>query len=279
MTSFELYFELFGTISLRSPANMEQRERKTKTTNADRCKRYRRKNADKYKINDALRKTQARQLLKINKDQYEEHKKKERERKRLAKLRENIAINHHSQKPLDSQPSTSFSNSAVKSRTIKEVEKSLPKSPRRKKEVIKSLASKFNVKVKLAQKVGRKKNELPEQENQWLVEFLNRPDISYTTPGRRDNVYLGKFDKVKKFAQKRYLLWSIRDIMNLINGSKIVESDSVMDTFELQFGNNLTFCQLYDLFKQNKQHTFNRKIHQWSCLCEICENAIFSPMF
>ena len=74
MTSFELYFELFGTISLRSLANMEQRERKTKTTNADRCKRYRKKNADKYKITDALRKKRARQLLKINKDQYEEHK-------------------------------------------------------------------------------------------------------------------------------------------------------------------------------------------------------------
>ena len=141
--------------------------------------------------------------------------------------------------------------------------------------MIKSLASKFNVKVKLAQKVGRKKNELTEQENQWLVQFLNRPDISYTTPARKDNVYLGKFDKVKKFAQKRYLLWSIRDIMDLINGPKIVESDSVMDTFELQFGKKLTFRQLYGLFKRNKQYIFNRKIPQWSCLCEIYENAIF----
>ena len=63
--------------------------------------------------------------------------------------------------------------------------------------------------------------------------------------------------------------------MDLINGSKIVESDSVMDTFELQFGKKLTFRQQYDLFKRNKQYIFNRKIPQWSCLCEICENAIF----
>ena len=104
-------------------------------------------------------------LLKLNKDVYEEHKKKERERKRMAKLRKNIAINHHPQEPLDSQPSTSFSNSAVKSRTIKKVKKSLPQSPRRKKEVTKSLASKFNVKVKLVQKVGRNKNGFSEQEN------------------------------------------------------------------------------------------------------------------
>ena len=35
--------------------------------------------------------------------------------------------------------------------------------PRKKEEVIKSLGSKFNVKVKLGQKVGRKGNVLSEQ--------------------------------------------------------------------------------------------------------------------
>lgn len=49
-------------------------EEKTKTTNADRCKRYREKNAA-YKINDALRKKRARSTLKLNKNAYEEHKK------------------------------------------------------------------------------------------------------------------------------------------------------------------------------------------------------------
>ena len=51
--------------------------------------------------------------------------------------------------------------------------------------MIKSLASTFNVKVKLGQNVGRNKNVLREQENQWLIEFLNRPDISYTTSRRQ----------------------------------------------------------------------------------------------
>ena len=36
-----------------------------------------------------------------------------------------------------------------------------------------------------------------------------------------------------------------------------------------------TFRQLYDLLKRHKQYVFNRKIPQLSCLCEICENAIF----
>ena len=54
-----------------------------------------------------------------------------------------------------------------------------------------------------------------------------------------------------------------------------MESDSAKDTFEAQFGKKITFRQLYDLFKQKKQYIFNRKIPQWSCLCEICENALF----
>ena len=70
--------------------------------------------------------------------------------------------------------------------------------------------------------------------------FWNRPDISYTTPGRTDNVYLEKFNKVKKFDQKRYLLWTIRDIMHMINESKIMDSSSTIDTFEAQFGKKIT---------------------------------------
>ena len=189
---------------------MEQVEGKTKTTNAERCKRYREANADVYKINDALRKKRARLLLKSDKTKYEAYKKKERERKQLAKIRKDIANrNEQNQHEETLGPSTSFTNTAIKSRSIKKAERSLPQSPRRKKEVIKSLASKFNVRVQLAQKAGRKKNSLSEEEIQWVIDFLNRADISYTTPGRRDNVYLGKVNKIKKFAQKHYFLWTI----------------------------------------------------------------------
>ena len=100
-------------------------------------------------------------MLKLNKDAYEEHKRKDRKRRRLAKHRQIVVINHSH---LDQEPSqtTSFRNSAVTSREIKNVEKSPPRIPR-KEEVIKSLAPKFNVTVKLGQKVGRKGNVLSEQ--------------------------------------------------------------------------------------------------------------------
>ena len=125
--------------------------------------------------------------------------KERKEKKWLANNRNNFAINLLHLKQETSQ--TSFSN--LIERTTKRV-----KSPRKKEEVIKSLVSKFNVKVKLGQKVCRKKNVLNEQGNQWVIEFLNGRDISYT-PGRR--VYLGKFNKVKRITQKCCLLWTIRD--------------------------------------------------------------------
>ena len=99
--------------------------RKTSTANADCCKRYREKNAEEYKINCAFRTKQARLLLKLNKDAYKEHKRKDRKRRRLAKHRKFFVINHSH---LDQEPSqtTSFRNSDVTSRAIKNMEKSLP---------------------------------------------------------------------------------------------------------------------------------------------------------
>ena len=109
---------------------MKQMEVKNKVKCAGLCKHHREKNAEEYKINDALKKKRVRLLLKSNKDAYEERKRQEKERKCLAKHRKNFSI---SQPHLDQQPSqTSLSNSAVKSRTIKKVEKTLPQSLRKK---------------------------------------------------------------------------------------------------------------------------------------------------
>lgn len=63
---------------------------------------------------------------------------------------------------------------------------------------------------------GKKENELSEEEVDWLITFLNQPHISYTTPGRKDCVRSDVHTrtnfqkKMRKFAQKRYLLWAIR---------------------------------------------------------------------
>ena len=51
--------------------------------------------------------------------------------------------------------------------------------------------------------------ELNEEEKQWLVEFVSRADLTYTNPGQKDNVYIGKVNGEKVFKQKLYLLWNI----------------------------------------------------------------------
>jgi len=109
----------------------------SKTTNAERCKRYREKHSSEdYKSKEALRKKHARLTLKSSMELHEEYKRKERERKRYAKLKNSFNTSPSAALTLNLQESSStFTSSAVKSRSLK-VENSLPKSPRRKKRLL-----------------------------------------------------------------------------------------------------------------------------------------------
>ena len=216
-------------------------------------------------------------ILKSNKTGHEEYKRKERESKRTTKLRKNVLINYHQQSEEPLGHSTFFSNAAIKSRSVKKAEKTLLKSPSRKREVITRLASKYQIRVKFGEKLKRNKYLLSEEEVDRVFAFLNQPDISYTIPDRKQNVYVGTFNKVRKFAQKRYLLWTMREILEIINGSKLLES-SEGDNFCFKFGKDITFRQLYDVMKRHKAYIFNKKIPQWSWLREICENTLLRSM-
>ena len=102
---------------------------------------------------------------------------------------------------------------------------------------------------------------------------MDGADITYTTPGRKDHVYVGKLDGVKQYSQKKYLLWTIIDILQIANGNQEVVFDE--NTFHESFGKKLTYRQLYYFLKFHKQYVFNINIPQASCLCEICENVVF----
>ena len=119
---------------------------------------------------------------------------------------------------------------------------------------------------------GRKNDELSEEEEQWIVNFLERSNVTYTTPGRRDTVYVGMDDGNREYKQKRYLLWKLRDLLAIINGSKIITNEnfpSFIEAFELE----LSFCQMYNFLKMHKEVTYNSDIPHSSCLCEFCENT------
>ena len=84
------------------------------------------------------------------------------------------------------------------------------------------------------------------------------------TPGRR--VYLGKLNKVEAFAQKCYLLWTIRDIMGMINGSKIMEYSSTMSIIG-SFANSIICSSVTNnSFSIERTHIF--------LSLRICENTL-----
>ena len=80
------------------------------------------------------------------------------------------------------------------------------------------LASK-TLRIKLYDNKGRPKKELDPDEERWLLEFLDRPDISRQTPGRKDTVYIGKLNGERQYKQKRYLQWTLRELIEIVNGS------------------------------------------------------------
>ena len=121
------------------------------------------------------------------------------------------------------------------------------------------MANKFKLRIKPTQlKAGRPKNELTESEKEWLQNFLDKPNITYVTPGRKDHRY--------------YLMWTLNDLLNIANGSSLIKNES---SFEFSFGKKIKFHQLYEYIKSNREYVYKRDIPQLSCLCEIRENVCF----
>ena len=139
-------------------------------------------------------------------------------------------------------------------RSIQKVAKTLPKSPRKRKEVISALVKKFKLRIKPTQsKTGRPKNELTESEKEWLKNFLDKPDITYVTPGWKDHRYVGKVDGKSQYVQKRY--WTLNDLLNIANGSSLIKNES---SFEFSFGKEIKFNPLYEYIKSNREYVCNR---------------------
>ena len=116
-------------------------------------------------------------------------------------------------------------------------------------------------------KGGRPQRNLTEEQKQWLRKALDRHDLSLINPGKKDNVYIEKVDGEKRCEQKRYLLWHLRDIRNILSMSDAEESSAQA------FDDTLSFRMLHRFLNERKQYIYNKRIPQNTCLCEICENT------
>ena len=78
---------------------------------------------------------------------------------------------------------------------------------------------------------------------------------------------------MSKYVQKQYLLWTLRDILDIINENEIVGFHNDETSFVDKFDKKLSFTKLYNFLKFNKQYIWNRHIPESSCLCKVCENV------
>lgn len=49
-----------------------------------------------------------------------------------------------------------------------------------------------------------------------LDEFLRRYDVSYTLPGRNNQIYTGKMYGKSTFAPKKYMLWTYKELAEIV---------------------------------------------------------------
>ena len=85
--------------------------------------------------------------------------------------------------------------------------------------MIKNLASKYQIRIQLKETRGRPRKNLSDDKKAWLIEVLGRSDLTYTNPGRADNVYIGKIDGERQYLPRQYLLWSLKDLHDILNGT------------------------------------------------------------
>ena len=102
---------------------------------------------------------------------------------------------------------------------------------------------------------------------------MDKADLTYVNPGRKDHVYIGKKDGEQQYCQKRYLLWNLRDLLKILNGNEVAGSTAGVETFVDRFEKPLSFSLLYIFIRNHKQFVYNQNIPQGSCLCEVCKNS------
>ena len=160
-------------------------------------------------------------------------------------------------------------------RSLKRANSALPKSSPQKVAILGAMVADLSsskmstvmdsARRKVEDKTGRTKS-LTEEQQKWIISFLQRPDISYTCPGRKDQMYVGKTkDGDKDYRTKYHLLWKLSEILPLIN-TAITESFQANEQFLVTYGT------LWRLISPLKYILFQRDVPEDTCQCDYCEN-------
>ena len=189
-------------------------------TSAERAKHYWEKNKERVREREALRK----KLWRVEKKVSNSEKNKARLLKERLYKREYRKRMKDQPSPISDSTEEGFSQRSSHMRSVRKAEKSLLRSPRKRNAVVSSLAKKFQWR-ELPQysqsNSGRPEQDLDADEKSWLIDFLDRRGIMYTTPGKRDQVYTGKINDKKVYETKKYFLWTLNNLLDILNGSEV----------------------------------------------------------
>ena len=83
---------------------------------------------------------------------------------------------------------------------------------------------------------------------------LDHPDLSMMNAGKKDNVYVGKVDGERRYKPKRYLLWPMRDILNILNMSDADES------YVHAFDDKLSIRMFHRFLSEHKQYIYSKRM-------------------
>ena len=77
-----------------------------------------------------------------------------------------------------------YLNQTIREPKFEKGNRSSAAKPKKKIVSIQSLASKCQVRIKMHKNRGHLRKELSEEKKDWMIEFLNRSDMTYINPGR-----------------------------------------------------------------------------------------------
>ena len=165
--------------------------------------------------------------------------------------------------------SSSFSSKQALGKATARATRALPKSPQKKAQISSHLVSHLSPNTKAKVFCSARKKILLElgrpvisaEFKERVVHFLERPDISYCKPGRADTVYCGKNSMNDKiYKSKHYLLWTIQDMVELLNIENPLEK--------------VSYYVVQQIIKNEKHLLKKGESNDDDCRCERWENVV-----
>ena len=188
-------------------------------TPSERAKLYRKRKGvtlrEKERERSARRRRQKMTASQKAKEKVQSMKRSRSYRRRKRQTREAVAATTPGvSMTLESDTPKAYKTASAKTRAKKRLIVQLPKSPRKRIAVVRSLANDYldqnDVKKEQNSRTG-----LEEETLKHILEFYNREDISRWTTGRKDFIKVTDNNGEKKEMQKRYLICTLKELYNL----------------------------------------------------------------